>query len=327
MPAIVIIVPVYNAEKYLRRCVDSLLHQTFADFALFLVDDGSTDSSGTICDEYAAKDGRVTVIHQENKGQGAARNAALDDVFAHDIGQWITFVDSDDWVDTRYLEMLLSAALKGGTSISACGFTRVKGQEETPDAAVGETNIMSAEDFYCKEKVLSDGPWAKLFAKELWRHFRFAEGVIHEDTFVIYKVLFESGSISMISTSLYRYFYNVEGTVHSPWTPARLSILQAKKEQIQYMEAHAYERAFRKAIAEYARQMGRQIELTQGMAEYKAIRKDLRRQLRKTLFHYHSLGLIGRRHNIVAYSAAFPLEMRVVHLLWLFKNTLFKKRA
>lgn len=327
MAEINVIVPVYNSEKYVRRCVDSLLNQTCADFTLILVDDGSTDSSGTICDEYAAKDGRVTVIHQENKGQGAARNAALDDVFAHDIGQWIAFVDSDDWVDIRYLEMLLCAATTGGTSISVCGYLNVKGEEDVPDAAVGEVTVTSAEDFYCKEKVLSDGPWAKLFAKELWRHFRFAEGVIHEDTFVIYKVLFESGSISMISTPLYRYFYNVEGTVHSPWTPARLSILQAKKDQIQYMEAHGYEKAYRKAIAEYARQMGRQIEFTQGMDAYKAIRKDLRRQLRKTLFHYHSLGLIGRRHNIVAYSAAFPLEMRVVHLLWLFKNTLFKKRA
>ena len=102
MPEISVIVPVYNVEKYLRRCIDSILNQTFSDFELILVDDGSTDASPAICDEYAKKDKRVVVIHQQNAGVSQARNAGLDAA----KGIYIVFVDSDDYVDELYLEKL-----------------------------------------------------------------------------------------------------------------------------------------------------------------------------------------------------------------------------
>lgn len=102
MPKISVIVPVYNAEEYLHRCVDSIFAQTFADFELLLIDDGSKDNSGAICDEYAAKDSRVRVFHKENGGVSSARNMGLDNA----KGEWICFVDSDDWVEKEYLEVL-----------------------------------------------------------------------------------------------------------------------------------------------------------------------------------------------------------------------------
>lgn len=104
MPKISVIVPVYNTEKYLNRCIDSILAQTFTDFELLLIDDGSKDSSGTICDEYAAKDARVRVFHKENGGVSSARNLGLDNA----KGEWIAFVDSDDWVKDRYLSAFIS---------------------------------------------------------------------------------------------------------------------------------------------------------------------------------------------------------------------------
>ena len=99
-----VIVPVYNAEKYLCRCIDSILAQTYKDFELLLIDDGSKDSSGAICDEYAAKDSRVRVFHKENGGVGFARNVGLD----HAQGDWVTFVDSDDWVDVCWLQWVMA---------------------------------------------------------------------------------------------------------------------------------------------------------------------------------------------------------------------------
>ena len=99
MPQISVIVPVYNVEPYLRQCVDSILNQTFTDFELLLVDDGSTDRSGAICDEYASLDARVKVFHTTNRGVSAARNLGIDKASA----EWITFVDSDDWVEKSYL--------------------------------------------------------------------------------------------------------------------------------------------------------------------------------------------------------------------------------
>jgi len=103
MSKISVIVPVYNTEKYLHRCIDSILAQTFTDFELLLIDDGSKDNSGAICDEYAAKDSRVRVFHKENGGVSSARNLGLDNV----RGEWVTFVDSDDWVEKEYIELFV----------------------------------------------------------------------------------------------------------------------------------------------------------------------------------------------------------------------------
>ena len=110
VPKVSVIVPVYKVEAYLHRCVDSVLNQSFSDFELILVDDGSPDNCGAICDEYAQKDSRVHVIHKTNGGLSDARNAGIDWAFANSDSQWLTFIDSDDWVHRDYLKLLLGAA-------------------------------------------------------------------------------------------------------------------------------------------------------------------------------------------------------------------------
>ena len=117
MPELSIIVPVYKVEKYLPKCLDSILAQTFTDFELILIDDGSPDRCGDICDEYAAKDDRLIVIHQENKGVSAARNAGLDIA----RGEYIGFVDSDDWIEPEMYETMLATAKESEAEIVACG--------------------------------------------------------------------------------------------------------------------------------------------------------------------------------------------------------------
>ena len=117
-PKISIIVPVYKVEKYLCRCLDSIVAQTFTDWECILIDDGSPDNSGKICDEYAEKDGRFRVIHQENAGVSAARNAGLDAA----RGEWIGFVDSDDWVESNMYEYLYNNALETKSDVVICGF-------------------------------------------------------------------------------------------------------------------------------------------------------------------------------------------------------------
>ena len=119
-----IIVPVYNTEKYLNRCVDSILNQTFTDFELILVDDGSPDNCGKICDEYKEKDRRVRVIHKPNGGLSDARNAGIEWALNNSDSEWISFIDSDDWVHPNYLDFLLRAAEQNNTSVSICGFLR-----------------------------------------------------------------------------------------------------------------------------------------------------------------------------------------------------------
>ncbi|GMO37902.1 MAG: hypothetical protein Ta2B_17610 [Termitinemataceae bacterium] len=127
MPVISVIIPVYNVEHYLRRCLDSVLAQTFTDFECILIDDGSPDKSPAICDEYAKKDSRFVVIHQANAGVSAARNAGLDIA----QGEWITFVDSDDWIEPDMLRVLYQNAVKHQSDVSVCGVQRTDGTETT----------------------------------------------------------------------------------------------------------------------------------------------------------------------------------------------------
>ena len=129
MPVISVIVPVYNVEKYLHRCVDSILAQTFTDFELILVDDGSPDNCGKICDEYAEKDSRIHVIHKVNGGLSDARNAGIDWAFANSNSEWVTFIDSDDWVDKYYLEYLYNSILTHKTKLAVCNYEKTYGEE------------------------------------------------------------------------------------------------------------------------------------------------------------------------------------------------------
>ena len=133
MATISVIVPVYKVEPYLHRCVDSILAQSFQDFELILVDDGSPDRCGVICDEYAQKDSRVRVIHQQNGGLSAARNAGIDLVLADSESQWLSFVDSDDWIHPLYLELLERAVRESGADAGACLYTRVDASGEELD--------------------------------------------------------------------------------------------------------------------------------------------------------------------------------------------------
>ena len=129
MPQISVIVPVYKVEAFLHRCVDSILCQSFSDFELILVDDGSPDSCGQICEAYAAKDSRIRVIHQKNGGLSAARNTGIDWVMANSGSHWLAFVDSDDWVHPDFLQTLYTAAEQTLSKISACGFFRTEGED------------------------------------------------------------------------------------------------------------------------------------------------------------------------------------------------------
>jgi glycosyltransferase involved in cell wall biosynthesis len=130
MSTISVVIPVYRADKYLRRCLDSLLAQTFTDFEAILVDDGSPDNSGEICEEYSNLDSRFVAFHQQNQGQSVARNFALDWIFENSNSSFITFVDSDDWVHPQYLEALYSAIRE--TDANASIIPSVIGSPESP---------------------------------------------------------------------------------------------------------------------------------------------------------------------------------------------------
>ncbi len=206
MSCISVIVPVYKIELFLERCVDSILAQTYTDFKLILVDDGSPDLCPAICDAYVASDRRVTVIHQENGGLSQARNAGIEFALADPDCGWITFVDGDDWVHAEYLARLYHAAVKHGAGISSCKFLYAKWESDIQISEPAESAAEAPEAFYCSERMNAVVAWGKLYAKELFDEIRFPQGKLHEDEFVTYRLLFQCETIAAVQTPLYFLF-------------------------------------------------------------------------------------------------------------------------
>lgn len=231
MDLISIIIPVYNVENYIYRCVDSVLGQTYTNLEIILVDDGSPDSCGQICDEYAQKDNRIKVIHKENGGLSDARNHGIDAA----TGEWLFFLDSDDWIHPQSMEKLYEAAEKNKVSVSMCGYLQTEGDNPIVDVSI-QAEMWLPRDIYLKHHVVSTVACAKLYSKDCFEKIRYPKGKLHEDEFVTYKILFQQDKIAFINQPYYAYFINNEGITKSKWNPQRLIILDAFEERLSFFK-------------------------------------------------------------------------------------------
>ena len=250
MATVSVIVPVYKVEPYLCRCVDSILSQSFPDFELILVDDGSPDNCGAICDEYARNDGRIHVIHQENGGLSAARNAGIDWVFAHSDSQWLTFIDSDDWIHPKMLEVLLSAAKENQTEIAVCGYARTGGEPVAVSENALTSEVQMPEDYWQNDSIATIA-CAKLYARECFASVRYPVGKVHEDEFVTYRLLFAQNRIAVVPAPLYAYYVNQESITQSAWAPRRLAAWEALDQQLAFFEEIGNIRMYRFTLRNY----------------------------------------------------------------------------
>ena len=205
-----LVVPVYKAEKYLHRCVESVLAQTMGDWELILVDDGSPDSSGAMCDDFAKRDARIKVIHQENAGVSAARNAGV----AVAQGEYIAFLDSDDWVEPRMYELLLAAADSEDADIVKCGFDRTDGadiherQNYGPERQCYVGRLM---DHWFRERHIL--VWNAVYRAELAKKVQYPVGITGgEDDYASFFYLYYGRSMVLLTDCLYNYFINDEGS-------------------------------------------------------------------------------------------------------------------
>lgn len=234
MAEISVIVPVYNVESYLSRCVDSILNQTFRDLELILIDDGSLDGSPAICDEYGRKDSRVRVIHQKNGGLSSARNAGLDWCAAHSDSRWITFVDSDDWLSRDALQVLLNGAKSLDTKISFCALYETHGKEPEISPAAKLPRLCSPREIYREQTVLMTVACAKLYERSCFQNVRFPVGKLHEDEFTTFRVIFSQEKLAQIEAPMYNYYVNSSSITRSAWSPRRLDVWEAFEEQIRF---------------------------------------------------------------------------------------------
>lgn len=205
-PLVSVIVPVYNTAEYLPDCVESVLHQTYPTLEVLLVDDGSTDSSGSRCDAYALSDPRVRVVHQDNAGLSEARNTGL----KHASGQWVMFLDSDDWIDPDCLAVLIDLVREEKAHVALCGTARVSEPVEA-EASAGpvETLVLSGDDFLRNPTpylpVHPVSACAKLIRRELLEGVRFPPGRLHEDVFVTHVILHRARRVALTRRALHFY--------------------------------------------------------------------------------------------------------------------------
>lgn len=312
MPSISVIVPVYKVEQYLDRCVNSILRQSFRDFELILVDDGSPDRCGSLCDAWAEKDRRIHVIHQENGGLSAARNAGLDWVLANSNSSWVAFVDSDDWIHWDYLLQLYKAAAESRSRVSVCGFYRTSGEDRT-DAVSGKAMTMSADAYYCSGTVhggVTAVAWNKLYHRSLFRTLRYPVGKLHEDEFTTYQAVYEAGTVGVVEDELYAYFQNDAGIMRSAWNPRRLHVLEAFEQQLAYAEQNGLHNLWRKALKSYIYTIHDTMELIGAMPEHKQYLPMLRKKLRSGLKNARPAGVIPFEKKFYwAYEAAWPCKI------------------
>ena len=206
MPLLSLIVPVYKVENYLPKCVDSLLHQTYENLEILLVDDGSPDCCGELCDQLAQKDGRISVIHKENGGLSSARNAGLDRA----AGEFVAFVDSDDWLETDAYSAMMALARKTGADL-VCG-GRYDEWEKTGEPTLGlcpeKEEVISAREMMGRLFIwdqCDSAAWDKLYRRSLFEGIRYPVGKYYEDIPVTYRVIERAGKVAMLPKPVYHY--------------------------------------------------------------------------------------------------------------------------
>ena len=221
-----VIVPVYNTRSFLRRCINSLIYQNYKNVEIIIVDDGSTDDSLAIANEYATSDKRIKVIHQANKGQGMARNAGL----AEATGDYVAFVDSDDFVHPEIYVRLLALALEYNADVAGCGRTRFYNDKFTFETAPANKKqhdvcLYSGEEAtFHLLAVTSDikpAAWDKLYKIELFKEIRFPD-LIFEDAAIMYRLLLAAKKMVTTKEALYAYYVHEGSIITKPWDRNKL---------------------------------------------------------------------------------------------------------
>lgn len=235
-PLISVIVPVYNVKEYVRKCLKSIVSQTYKNIEVLVVDDGSTDGSGEICDEFSLSDSRVKVFHKKNGGLSSARNAGLKKA----KGEFVCFVDSDDYVRKDFIGQLYSSVDKNEADIAVCGYNDdiprrevLSGEEATIKLLIQQENI----------EILA---WNKIYRRTLFSEngVEFPEGKKHEDNLTTYKLLSFARRVAYVSESLYVYIERDDSIVHSGKIEERLEMRElAAEEAIKFFKGNERLRA------------------------------------------------------------------------------------
>ncbi len=256
-----VIIPAYNAEKYLAFCLDSIIAQTHNKLEIIVVNDGSTDSTPKICDEYEKKDSRIKVIHQENHGVAFTRNVGLDNI----TGEYIAFIDSDDYVKNDYIEVLLKTCTENCSNITICKSIDTHKRElfelpfsyntRTYDSMFLLQNISYLD--VCFEVVIS-----MIFHKSVFDNLRFPVGLIYEDSYIYYDLIRKAGKITFIDTILYYYYLSSNSIMRSDFSVKKYDIIPAFDRKLAVLRENNCKNSIYIVYKDYIYQISRMIGQT-----------------------------------------------------------------
>lgn len=229
-PLVSIIVPVYNVEKYLPECIESIKNQTYKNIEVFLIDDGSTDSSGTICEKSTQDDKRFKTFHKENGGISDARNYGINKA----NGSWITFIDSDDYISEEYIEYLLNLVLKNNSKLSVGAHTITFESGKKIYKGFGENSEKSLSQKEALTHILLDdgldlSSWTKLYSIDLFKEIRFPKGLLFEDTATTYQLFFLCDKIICGGKSIYNYRIRANSITTQGSFPKKVQLIDNTK--------------------------------------------------------------------------------------------------
>ena len=327
MPEISIIVPVYKSVLYICRCIESILNQTFSDFEVILVDDGSPDQCPAICDEYAFNDCRIHVLHQDNGGPSKARNKGIDWTFVHSNSKYITFVDSDDYLHPQFLEYMYYAIKKTKTRVSMCKHEYIMADGKIKEIQTNNTCFIkeiSAEELMIAESSGFNYIWGKLYAKHCFQNIRFPEDVsFGEDNLIIFRILFECNKIVLIENYLYYYFYTPTGITKSPWSPKSLDVFKGIRAQLEFYAKHSYMKAYKKEIELYIQQCAYQIHrIREDVANYKKNKRYLSQMIMEMKAIIKKTEYFKSSDSLYWYEALHPIRAKVFRRVGKIKRNL-----
>jgi len=235
-PLISVIVPIYNVEKYLNRCVDSLINQTYNRLEIILVDDGSPDNCPAICDNYEKKDSRIRVIHKKNGGLSDARNAGMRVA----AGEYIGFIDSDDYVSADFFETLLNTMLKENSDIVECSVVKFyednKFDNYKDDMAVKTCSAVESLSELISEGHFHRHVWNKLYKTRLVHDVPYAVGKLNEDEFWTYRIFGKAEKVTRINKTMYYYFQRKGSIMGESYSLRRLDALEGKLNRQKYID-------------------------------------------------------------------------------------------
>jgi glycosyltransferase involved in cell wall biosynthesis len=244
-PLINIIVPIYNVDSYLRRCVDSLLSQTYKNIRVILIDDGSTDTCPILCDEYDNLDDRVISFHRKNGGLSAARNTGLDYLFSESPqdSALVSFVDSDDWVEPDFIEFLYTLLIDNNAQIAQCGhlisYSDTCEEQKASSQYTQVLNRVDAIESLCRNGVWDVTTWNKLYRLELFQSIRFPIGSSYEDTATSYLLASSVDTVAVNMAPKYHYTQRYTSIANgNTWKSSKFDLITAGDQMANWVDIH-----------------------------------------------------------------------------------------